>query len=104
VIDPRKVISPKDQWSLIDVLVELGGPEANWWALALGKWNGVPCLAARWSGADSLESMGNPQSRGYPTWFILPDELATQAKELIPPQKRALVEAILTETMQQSRF
>jgi hypothetical protein len=47
--------------------------------------------------------MGNPQSRGYPTWFILPDELATKAKELIPSEKRALVEAILTDT-QRSRF
>ena len=90
MIDPKKVISPKDQWTLIDVLVELGGPDANWWALALGKWNGSPCLAARWS-------------RGYPTWFILPDELAAQAKELIPAQKRALVEAILANVTQ-SRF
>lgn len=103
MIDPKEVVSPKDQWTLIDVLVERGGPDENWWALALGKWNGVPCLAARWSGAGSPESMGNPQSRGYPTWFILPDELAIQAKELIPPQKLVMVETIL-KTTTESRF
>ena len=30
----------------------------------------------RWNGSGNEPGMGNPQSHGYPTWFVLPDEIA----------------------------
>jgi len=57
-IVPEKVISPQKHWSLIKVLHD-GGP-GNY-SVALGRWNG--------SGDSPI---GNPQSRGLPTWFIVP--------------------------------
>jgi hypothetical protein len=85
---------------LIDVVFQGGGDDENWWALALGRWvneegESNPCLAARWNGAIGSESKGNPISRGYPTWFILPEEISNNLKSLIPSEKRALVEDIL---------
>jgi hypothetical protein len=104
MIDPKDVHSPRDRWTLIDVLAELGGPDSNWWALALGHWDDIPCLAARWNGDAEIEgSKGNPISRGYPTWFILPDEMAEAMKSLIPAAKRNLVDSILA-TAKKSRF
>jgi hypothetical protein len=103
MIDPNTVDSPRDRWTLIDVLCQHGGGDENWWALALGRWDGVPCLAARWNGADNKESKGNPISRGYPIWFILPDEMAEAVKPLIPKVKQSLVASILSETPQ-NRF
>ena len=42
-------------------------------SLAIGRWDGRPALAMRWNGTDD-EPLGNPQSRGLPTWFIVPDQ------------------------------
>lgn len=104
MIDPNTVHSPRDRWTLIDVLTQQGGPNSNWWALALGRWDGVPCLATRWNGdEENDESKGNPISRGYPTWFILPDEMAEAMKALIPLAKRNLVDSILSGVTK-SRF
>jgi hypothetical protein len=39
------------------------------------RWDGAEALGVRWNGSpDNL--LGNPQSRGIPTWYILPDEIA----------------------------
>jgi hypothetical protein len=52
------------------------------WAVALGYWEGKETLAIRWNGDDE-NPVGTPQSRGLPTWFILPntpEELRTLKK------------------------
>lgn len=69
-IDPRKVESPKGRWKLIDVLYD-GGDGKD--ALAIGEWDHQRVLAIRWNGNSAdISGVGNPQSRGLPTWFILP--------------------------------
>lgn len=65
---PEEVTSPRRNWSLTRVLEDNGPDNVS---LALGKWDEVPVLAMRWNGSDE-NPIGNPQSRGLPTWFILP--------------------------------
>lgn len=69
--DPYTVISPKASVSDLAVLVNTG---ENGWSLASLKWDGNPVLGVRWNGHPG-NPIGNPQSRGIPTWFVLPDEL-----------------------------
>ena len=66
-ISPADVVSPKSHWALIDVLEE----DRDGVAVALGNWDGDKVLAMRWNGSDE-QPIGMPQSRGLPTWFILP--------------------------------
>ena len=70
-IKPDKVIYPKKRWKLDHVLYP--GKEGSW-AAAEGKWDGNEALAIRWNG-EKGKKLGQPQSSGYPTWFIVPDEL-----------------------------
>ncbi len=65
---PNDVVSPKLHWNLIAVLDE--GTEDDS-ALAIGRWDGDLVLAMRWNG-NAKNPIGNPQSRGLPTWFIVP--------------------------------
>jgi hypothetical protein len=87
-VSPTEVISPKRQWTLVTILYDRG--EENG-ALALGRWEGEPVVAMRWNGSDS-NPIGNPQSRGLPTWFIVPQEFRTailnELKQLAPDKER----------------
>jgi len=67
-IYPEQVISPKLHWNLIAVIDE--GREGSS-ALAIGRWDGQLVLAMRWNG-DRSNPIGHPQTRGLPTWFIIP--------------------------------
>jgi hypothetical protein len=67
---PIDVTSPKRQWTLVGVLFDRGENDI---AVAMGLWNGTPVLAMRWNGGEE-NPIGNPQSRGLATWFIVPDE------------------------------
>jgi len=86
-IDPRTVLSPKSSVRNLSVVFD-GGPwdDANprWsgWSLATLEWDGSPAVGARWNGTIG-EGVGNPQSRGLPTWFILPEPLAGIAVEAV---------------------
>lgn len=99
-IDPKTVNSPRNLWKLIEVL-RLGEDNKNGdddATLAIGEWDGDRVLAIRWNGTSESESgVGNPQSRGLPTWFILPEWMsrAILDGDVIPKGKRALVEALL---------
>lgn len=77
---PQDVKSPKHSWRLAvidrgagpvpDVLVDGGGViDAD--SLALGYWADAPRLASRWD-ASQTSDKGNPVSRGYSTWYVLP--------------------------------
>jgi hypothetical protein len=75
-IRPSDVCSPKRLWSLVQVLFDggedrPGNPSNN--SLAIGLWGGKPVLAMRWNG-NKENPLGNPQSRGLPTWFIVPEQ------------------------------
>lgn len=100
-IDPTTVNSPKANWNLIEVVKNGGDGDA---ALAVGTWtnnDGDPprkVLAMRWNGEHaSSQGVGNPQSRGLPTWFIVPDWMndTILKGDVIPSEKRALVAALL---------
>lgn len=71
-IDPTKVVSPKALWKLGKVIFNDGKGS---WSIAEGKWDGKSVLGIRWNGSDNVAGVGNPQSRGCATWFVLPDEL-----------------------------
>lgn len=70
-IKPDEVVSPKAHWKLIRVLKD-GGPGEI--AYALGEWDGVPRIGMRWNGMEDSE-IGNPQSRGLPTWTMLDSDI-----------------------------
>lgn len=78
-IPPEDVRSPKDAGiSDMEVLYD-GGPsnpaiDDYRWSAATFKWYGADALGLRWNG-HSEGMAGNPQSRGMPIWFIVPDEI-----------------------------
>ena len=82
---PEDVKSPKSHWRLQRVLhdggeFEWSAAEGQWWAEGEGLW--VERLAIRWNGGGSAKR-GNPQSRGYATWFIVPPELEDAVRKAI---------------------
>lgn len=68
-IDPKSVNSPKQRWVLLDVLRDSGEGADS---LSVGMWDKKKVLAMRWNG-DKSNRLGNPQSRGIPTWFVIPE-------------------------------
>lgn len=83
--DPRTVLSPKGSVKNLRVLHD--GGESSW-SLAEMEWDGTPVLGMRWNGGSNngAPSIGNPQSRGVPTWFILPEEWGDAIKALQVPR------------------
>jgi hypothetical protein len=58
----------------------------NSWSLSGMKWEGKP----RWNGGSEdprFPGIGNPQSRGVPTWFILPDEVGQAVLSMLELSK-----------------
>lgn len=86
-ISPDEVTSPQRHWQRIKVLYDDGEGES---ALALGRWDSKGVLAVRWNG-EGNNPIGNPQSRGLPTWFILPDKYCEAIINILPEQTRAFV-------------
>ena len=106
-IDPNTVVSPKANWSLIKVLRngEVHGKGDNDASLAIGKWddgdgNGPQSVfAMRWNGTKADKTgVGNPQSRGLPTWFVIPYWMNTAIinSGLIPAADLPFVTALLS--------
>jgi hypothetical protein len=79
-IDPATVTTPKNRVGSVHVIFN-GGPSR--WSVALVDFDGEPCVGFRWNGSESEPGIGNPQSRGKPTWEILPPELADAVLERI---------------------
>lgn len=82
-VKPQDVDSPRSRWRLRRVLFD-GGERS--WSAAEGQWDNDglwnEVLAIRWNGSGGAE-IGNPQSRGLATWFIVPDELEGAFREAI---------------------
>lgn len=72
ITHPRDVVSPKSHVSNVDVIYA-GAGEGSW-SVARLRWDGEPVLGIRWNG-DGVNPLGSPQSRGIPTWFIVPGAL-----------------------------
>lgn len=82
-VKPEDVRSPKNRWRLRKVVRD--GGEGGWSA-AEGQWDNdglwSDVLAIRWNGSAGAE-IGNPQSRGLATWFIVPEELEDVIRQAI---------------------
>lgn len=72
-INPEMVRSPKSRLSGLNVLIDKG---ESHWSLAKVVWDKKDSLAIRWNGGSDEKghSVGTPQSRGLPMWFILPHD------------------------------
>jgi hypothetical protein len=68
---PDTVLSPKGAVRDLRVLYNTG---EGGWSLAKLLWHDKEALGIRWNG-HAENPIGNPQSRGIPTWFIVPEEL-----------------------------
>ena len=82
-VKPDLVLSPKSSVSDLEVVYD-GGEES--WSLAKLKWGGREVLGLRWNGGSQdprFPGIGNPQSRGVPTWFVLPDEIGDVVVEML---------------------
>jgi hypothetical protein len=77
-INPDTVRSPRGSVSDLKVIFDAGEGE---WSVAELAWDGEPSLGIRWNG--TAENVGTPQSRGIPTWFILPPELHVPVREAV---------------------
>ena len=73
-VEPQTVLSPRARLRRIVEVLHDGGPGS--WSAATLDWDDETCLGLRWNGGDD-SAVGNPQSRGQATWFIVPEELAT---------------------------
>ncbi len=67
------------------------------WSLAVGLWDSDRRLLNRWNG-DPGPSKGNPGSRAYPTWFVLPEELHNAILDDLKTANCALAKAWLAGT------
>jgi hypothetical protein len=76
--DPATVLSPKGSVENLRILHSTG--EGGWSVAALD-WEGEPKVGVRWNG-HARNPIGNPQSRGIATWFLMPDELAPVVRNL----------------------
>ena len=66
-----KIVSPKARTGRkLDFIVHKNINDK--WAIVAMHWDGDPVLAIRWF----YGPKGNPVSRGYPTWFVIPTSLA----------------------------
>jgi hypothetical protein len=91
-IEPNKVISPRRHWTLLMVLDPGSAGEL---ALCVGRWDGEPYLGMRWNGT-AEHPIGNPQSRGIGTWFVIPaGNYANAIIESLPPEKKQMARNFL---------
>jgi hypothetical protein len=97
-IDPSEVISPKTMWRLVDVILDKGEGEP---AYAIGMWDRKRRIGFRWNGTED-SPLGNPQSRGLPTWVILDPALHKAVVRLVKrenPDKAGIIQAFLGLTV-----
>lgn len=82
--DPATVLSPRDCIGSVDVI--FNGSDDPGFSLAIVEWQGVKNIGIRWNINQrewgdpnkingKIECLGEPNSRGYSTWFMLPEEL-----------------------------
>jgi hypothetical protein len=88
-VKPENVHSPKARWRLQKVIFDGGplGSETGGWSLAEGQWEDDEhvwsnALGIRWNGTAEAP-LGNPHSRGQPTWFIVPAEIEDAIRKTV---------------------
>ena len=90
-IKPGDVKSPKKRWHLFEVVLDRGEGDC---AYALGEWDYERRIGFRWNGTEESK-IGNPQSRGLPTWTILDEKLYKAVIALLPPDKQEMARMYL---------
>lgn len=85
-VDPRTALSPKSAGVKILKILHNGGaqmddPVSEWegWTIAELSWHNENVLGYRWNGGPNIRDF--PNSRNYPTWFIVPRPLARIIRE-----------------------
>lgn len=78
-VKPEEVVSPKANWTLVDVVLDRGEGEC---AYAIGLWDRKRRIGFRWNG-EADRPLGNPQTRGIPTWTILDPKLYRSVERLV---------------------
>lgn len=91
-VKPEDVVSPKNRWKLREVLIDTG---EGGHALAFGLFDGEFALCTRWNGDDG--GLGSPQSRGLPTWHVLPAiyHEGILNLDVISPEQRQRIKTLL---------
>jgi hypothetical protein len=79
-VDPATVLSPRNRVGSVRVIYNSG---PGGWSVVLVDFDGEEHVGFRWNGADDEPGIGSPQSRGKPTWEILPRELADVVQERV---------------------
>ncbi|HEY6342402.1 MAG TPA: hypothetical protein VIY49_12985 [Bryobacteraceae bacterium] len=77
-VDPATVIAPKSVVRSVHVVYDGGSGGSS---VALLDWEGQERVGIRWNGEEGQPGIGNPQSHGQPTWFVVPDELGSAVLE-----------------------
>jgi hypothetical protein len=91
---PEAVISPKANWRLVDVVLDKGEGDC---AYAIGMWDDKRRVGFRWNGTED-GPIGNPQSRGLPTWTMLDTALHRAVLRQVTkknPEKANIMRAFL---------
>ena len=71
-VEPSTVLAPKASVRSVEILHSTG---SGGWSVARVGWEGSQRVGIRWNGAKGGPGIGNPQSRGNATWFLLPEDL-----------------------------
>jgi hypothetical protein len=79
-VAPESVLSPKGMVEDVEVIFDKG-PEHGSWSIVKLKWNKNDAVGIRYNGDAEQSNLGLPQSRGIPTWFIVPDDIASAVLE-----------------------
>jgi hypothetical protein len=95
-IKPENVTSPRHSWTLTHVLEDGAKPDSHEErvAICIGKWEDEPVLGMRWNGTKD-SPIGTPQSRGLPTWFIIPSRLQDAVIKTLSADNQRLVNTLL---------
>jgi hypothetical protein len=79
-VEPSTVWAPKASIRSVEILYNRGAGE---WSVARVIWEEVERVGIRWNGGDDSPGIGNPQSRGNATWFLLPPDLESAVLDRI---------------------
>ncbi|MDQ2178002.1 hypothetical protein [Marinifilum sp. D714] len=87
--DPKKVLSPKDAISKVDVIYDGG---ENSISIAKIIWNGEEVIGMRWNVAmrewhnkekiAGKQCLGMPTSSGHSVWFVVPNDFFDRNSDL----------------------
>lgn len=87
-IDPKTVITPKARIRDVRVVFDLGVQNEESWSVAELTWDESQTIGIRWNGDPRGKRKGTPVAHGYPTWFIVPEEL----RDVVLEKARELAE------------